>query len=257
MEDLVNKVSDIANILDSLTKRIEQIELDRKTKEDSSSSVETEQQFHSQNQNGAGLSPRVVDAGASDTDIQREFDCVKDSLSKVQISKKYKVFDSSKGVTKENKNTLAVVSKCARFSETGLKVFASLDCIDSESSSDDVLVHKEDLQKLFTIFAAQCNYLQGEYANIIVKSNFDEDTSRIFRSFENNSAAFSDQSLKNIRIAAELASIPRPSGRSRYQGFSRGFGFSNRGFRGGRGFRHPGGQGGYHNFNFPHRPADE
>ena len=57
-------------------------------------------------------------------------------------------------MTKENKNTLAVVSKCARFSETGLKVFASLDCLDSESSSNDVLVHKEDLQKLFTFICS-------------------------------------------------------------------------------------------------------
>ena len=28
-----------------------------------------------------------------------------------------------------------------RFSETGLKLFASLDCSDSEGSSDDMLVH--------------------------------------------------------------------------------------------------------------------
>ena len=46
MDELMNKVSEIASTLDSLTKRIDNIELEsKKTKEETSSRNETEQQF--------------------------------------------------------------------------------------------------------------------------------------------------------------------------------------------------------------------
>ena len=76
----------------------------------------------------------------------------------------------------------------------------------------------------------------------MVKSNFNDETSRLFRSFENNFVAFSDDSLINVRIAAELAAVQNrfsPNNRARgrrsrgTQSFQHGFhhGFNPRGNR--------------------------
>ena len=50
-------------------------------------------------------------------------------------------------------------------------------------------------------------FLQAEYSAFVVNSTFNAETSRLFRSFENNASAFSESSLRNIRVAAELSSI--------------------------------------------------
>ena len=77
----------------------------------------------------------------------------------------------------------------------------------SDNDSDVVNINKSDIEKLFIFLNAQCEYLKSEYASPVVKSNFNDTTSRHFRSFKNNSAAFSDDSLRNVRIAAELAAV--------------------------------------------------
>ncbi|GFN95920.1 hypothetical protein PoB_002242600 [Plakobranchus ocellatus] len=99
---------------------------------------------------------------------------------------------------------LQVLSKCARFAETGLKVLTTLP---DERNSSSVSLQREDFESIFVVFAAQINFLQSEYAGLVVKSTFNDETSRIIRSFENNASSFSQQSLQNVRIAAELASI--------------------------------------------------
>lgn len=108
----------------------------------------------------------------------------------------------TQGVNKESRPKLKVVSKCARYTETGLKMIASLDTESDER--EFVTVQKEQIQQLCTVFTAQINFLQSEYAKIIVKSKFDEETSHIFRSFENNSGAFTDRSLQNIPAQQSL-----------------------------------------------------
>ena len=76
-----------------------------------------------------------------------------------------------------------------------------------DDDGDVVSINKSDPEKLFIVFNAQCEYLKLEYASLVVKSNCNDETSRLFRSFKNNSAAFSDDSLRNVRIAVELAAV--------------------------------------------------
>ena len=109
--------------------------------------------------------------GAS-ADEQREYDRLRDSLNRVPLPKNYKVNDSAKGIGKEGRQTLAIISKCARFSETGLKVLAVLQPVSEDSNV--VTLQKEDLQKLFTVFAAQINFVQGEFeliTNVLISNS--------------------------------------------------------------------------------------
>ena len=63
------------------------------------------------------------------------------------------------------------------------------------------------LLKLFTIFHSQIHFLQSEYSTQVVKSTFDEETRRLFRSFQNNTNVFSDSSLSNMKLATELSAM--------------------------------------------------
>ena len=184
--------------------------------------------------------PVVLDASVN---VQRCFDNIKESYARVRIPPQYKVNDSANGIKTECRPVLKVISKSARFAETGLKVLASIQ--DSDPSG-------EGLSELFTIFHAQINFLQAEYSNIVVRSTFDEDTGRIFRQFENNSQALSERSLANIRVAAEISSLQqrhqrpqRSSGRGDTGFFNRSRG-GHRGVPSNRGFwQQQGSRGGY------------
>ena len=99
--------------------------------------------------NDVSVSP-YYDSVRVSTDIQRDFESLKDSLNRVPLPNK--INDSARGIGKDNKSTLTVLSKCARFAETGLKVFATLQPI----SEDEQLItlQKNEVQKLFTVLAA-------------------------------------------------------------------------------------------------------
>ncbi|GFO29463.1 reverse transcriptase [Plakobranchus ocellatus] len=141
---------------------------------------------------------------SSAADILKDFERLRDSLVRIPVPNNFKVNDTTTGIKQDCRGTLSVLSKCARFAETGLKVLTTLP---DERHSSSVSIQRDDLESIFVVFAAQINFLQSEYAGLVVKSTFNDETSRIFRSFENNASSFSRQSLQNVRIAAELASI--------------------------------------------------
>ena len=82
--------------------------------------------------------------------------------------------------------------------------------------------------KINTISTANIQFVQSEYANIVVKNSFDEETARLFKAFENHSSAFPDASLNSLRVAAELsaardrAQVQRGRGANRSQRFNNG-----------------------------------
>ena len=206
-----------------------------------------------------GDSPNSVDyivpAVAAAADIQKEFESVRDSVAKITLPPWLKVHDSQAGIKQENKQALKILSKSARYTETGLKLLSSFH---KDEDTNTFVLTEEDIGALYTTLSAESYYLQSEYSNIVVKSSFDDETSKIFQSLENNTAAFSGQALQNVRIAAELAAIsgrtqtrynrgsssglPHTGGRfpprNRYfSGFTRTSGFPRRPYRGDGGFR--------------------
>ena len=146
------------------------------------------------------------------------------------------------------------MSRTARLTETALKQLTVVS-LSREQPDKSFKLSAEDVDILFTLLGGVMNFLQSEYTNLIVKNTFDDETSRLFKSFENHSSAFNQASLNNLRIAADL-SIARDravSTHTRRQGNQRGgFASSQRGgssYRGnsrGRGFMQE-----YSNFRRP------
>ena len=75
-----------------------------------------------------------------------------------------------------------------------------------------------DIGPIIITLLANINYLQDEYAALLVKGKFDDNTAQLFRSLQKSNSGFDTQStggINNVRIAAELSSV---STKSNYRG---------------------------------------
>lgn len=59
-----------------------------------------------------------------DSDIQRDYERLRDAFANIPVPPGLKVNDSSTGIKNESKPSLKILSKCARFAETGMKVIS-------------------------------------------------------------------------------------------------------------------------------------
>jgi len=259
---LEEKIDSLSSKFDSVLSRLDQLEeTQAQTNHSATSNVSESHEYGTSNQRVTSQAheqdePVLVSNSDASVNAQRIFDGIKESYSKTKLPPSYKVNDLANGIKTECRPVLKVISRTARFAETGLKVIA---CMQENDVPD------ERVNELYNIFKAQINFLQAEYSNLVVRSTFDEDTSRIFRQFENNSQALNERSLANIRVAAEIASLQQRQqrnqratgrgesgfrGRSSYRGFPSNRGSSwNQGGRGGfqpRGrMEYPSGSGGF------------
>jgi hypothetical protein len=141
-------------------------------------------------------------AQASAAEVQRSYEQVKDGLNKVKLPDELKIYHKQQGIKADCQQAYSVVSKCAGYNESTAKWIAEKT---ASLGEDGINLSSEDLQDLFTITYAQASYLRGEYASLLVRGMTDEATAKIFNLFERNPTYFSDQTMKHLTNAAELA----------------------------------------------------
>ena len=151
-------------------------------------------------------------------DYLKAFDTLKDRVARIQLPNNLRLAESAAGIKTDSKPVLRVISKTARIAETGFKLLSELNEDPSLTSSKA----KVTFDNLFALFAAQMQFLQQEYANLVVQNTFDQETGRLFRQFENHTSAFSTSQLQNVRVAAELAAITSRQTRRPSRGGDRG-----------------------------------
>ncbi len=118
--------------------------------------------------------PAALDTGVPAALIQREYESIKDSLTQVRLPEELKVVDTRQGLKREDQSTAAILSKCARYTETALRWLVT----------QDGNITPDGLQQLYTILQAKVNFIQGECAGLVVKSTFDSETAKVFRVLE-------------------------------------------------------------------------
>ena len=191
-----------------------------------------------------GHSPQAAANGSEADELQEQFNSIKSSLDKVILPPSYKLHDSRSGVKREDQPALNIVSKCGRYVETCLKFLGTVD-------TDKPV----DLEPLTTVLLANIKYLQDEYAALLVKGKFDNNTAQLFRSLQKNNSGFTAESIQNVKIAAELSSFAqKPSHPQQSRNFGNRGSYFDTGSRGGYyrgGYRGHGGYRGrgYDNFN--------
>ena len=131
-------------------------------------------------------------------DIQSEFAAVKDTLTKVKLPADLRLCDSRQGIRRSDQTTYNILARCGRYAETSIKLLSSI----NEGNIDE-----DSVQQLFTIQLAQIRYLQEEYSALVVQSQFDDSTARIFRSLQKNTSGLTPEALQQLKTATALAAV--------------------------------------------------
>lgn len=143
---------------------------------------------------------------------------IKSAYANQKLPKDFEI-PECKSVKHDNQHLASVVNKCARYTETALKVLWS-----TENHTEETLTN------ISTIICAQINFLQSEQAALSVQSNFSSDTAKIFKSLQSSKSTVSDTALENIKTAAALAAVKTQEVTFLNRGaYGRGFGRSYRG----------------------------
>jgi len=181
-----------------------------------------------QTQRSSHVAPGTACATGT-SDIQGDFAALRDSLSRIKLPAELKLNESRQGIRRSDQPVLNILTKCSRYSETSARLLSTIE--------PGQPVTQETLDSLFLISHAQSKYLQDEYAALVVNSQFDNSTSRLFRALQKNTSGLNTDSLETLRSAATLAAAsrqPRGNDRGRGSGRSRGSDvfsrFSQRGF---------------------------
>lgn len=171
-------------------------------------------------------SPTVVRAAGVGSDTQGEFQTLKDSLSRLKLPSELKLNESRQGIQRADQAVYHVLTRCARYSETSLKLLSTIE--------PGTIITAETLEQFFLINQAQIQYLQDEYASILVNSQFDTTTSKLFRALQKNTSGLNASALETLRSAASLSAAAKPpastasrqystyNNRGQYRGGSRG-----------------------------------
>ena len=126
--------------------------------------------------------------------VQHEFKKLSDTYVKTHLPPEIKLHVERTGFRGEESRKLNIVSACAKYSELILKIVSSIPDTDSTY-----------IQEIALCAQAQQLYLQSEYANLVVQSNFDSQTAKLFRQLQRNTSAFPPAALDTLRSAASIS----------------------------------------------------
>ena len=85
--------------------------------------------------------------GLNFSDTQKEYEGIRDSLAKIVLPPYFKVNDSATGIKAESKPTLKVLSKTARYTETGLKLLSTF----KKTDDGTYVISDDEICALYTI----------------------------------------------------------------------------------------------------------
>ena len=214
---------------------------------------------------GGGPSDQLTGTSASYDIVQHEFRKLQDKYLKTYLEPESKLHIERTGFRGEEARKLTVVHNCTKYSETILKII-------SASPSDTL--DKTQTEEIAICATAQQSYLQGVYANLVVHSNFDAQTAKLFSQLQKNTSAFPPSLLPTLQSAASISAASNPPGNQRRDnqsssgrnnnynrngGYNRGNNYNNYGNRNRNNYQYNrGGRDPYHtNSSFPNsRPED-
>lgn len=175
------------------------------------------------------LSLNNYGGGAPDSaaEVNRAYTQIKDSLAKVKLPDELCLQVDSSGVKADSKPLLSVIRQSAGYIETTSR-WISLKLGTNINENGNVELTEDEVKELFCIVYAHTRNLKSEYSAALVKGIASEEISKTFKIMEKNPTCFTDQQMKHIEFASQIASIkqqqqtpqqqPRPPRKS-YGGF--------------------------------------
>lgn len=178
-------------------------------------------------QNSGDGSPTVPTLGTgAAADVESKYWALSDTLKHIRLEADYVLKDNHKGFKKDFQPAAKVVSRSARYVETGLKLLSC--CQPSPEVQDLVLIHQAHLE-----------FLKCEYSCLVVANDNNKDVSQNYRRLKAGTIGLSQGDLQDLKLAQEIVAhsqaAPQERDRrdnqrgGRYQQYGRGRGFNQRG----------------------------
>lgn len=190
-----------------------------------------------------GFSVQTADpTDRPEKDLQGQVKSLKDALNSIVLPPELKLNDTRghSGIKKPDQDAAKIISKCASFTETALKLLGTLSA---------GTVSEDQLGSLHILLTGMMEYLQDEYSSLIVQGTFPKETvAKFYKNFTKGTSALLPRHREALTTAVNLlgpaaSQAPQENrpGDSRPQ-FRRGtFGARGGGYRGGRRGYRPGG----------------
>ena len=148
-----------------------------------------------------------------DSSIQDVYKGIKDKVSNIKIPPELRCGTSKAGIRCEDNNAANIISNCARYVETTIKLLWSLD----EEPT------REELIEMFQIQKAHSDYLRQEHSALVVSSQFGGKTSQLFKNLSRGTTNLDEKQLDTLLKAVQITSND-PNSRSRPRDNFRGRG---------------------------------
>ena len=194
------------------------------------------------------LVPSLGDNAANDTtgsDLESQYwALVKDvKLKDVRLTPTDILKDNHKGFKKEHKTASSIITRSARYIETGLKV---LYCCEASPEVTDLAV----------VLRAHLEFLKSEYACLVVANDNTKEVAQNYRRIKSGTTGMSSTDLQDLKLAQEITAHNQAASQDRdrhdrdhYRGGRGGQQYRGRQFNyRGRGGRDRQDYGTYHNF---------
>ena len=166
-----------------------------------------------------------LNSPSTESDASTDYQTVRNKHSSLKLPVELTLPDGGKtGIKRSDQPMLNVISKSAKHVETAFKVLKNADDTNTEETYND----------LFTVLYSLMQNLQEEQAALVVNSTFDPTVGRFFRALQRG-GSFTPAAIENLRSAASIAAVYRPSSSSTQRGRGnggRGNGFFNQRGRG-------------------------
>ncbi len=180
-------------------------------------------------------------------EIQKEYQAIKDAVAKVHLDPSLRLCEGPcpAGNNKPERAVYFQLTKSARYIETALKLIKLLYCELDNANGGPVDTTYPYIDQLTTVLKAHMESNQKEYQAVLVASQFDAETAKVFRTLQKNTSCFTNEGIAQLKVAAELAAITQGQKQNRPANFANrsfqrnqySFRNNNRGhrqFRGGR-----------------------
>ena len=120
--EIERQIESLAKVFESLQLKVERICI-QGTDDNQALNQEADCATASKTHSRQHFGPTVI-TDFSAAEIQRDFERIRDTLNRVPVPTSLKVNDSTSGIKQECRDVLKTVSKCARYTETGIKIIS-------------------------------------------------------------------------------------------------------------------------------------
>ncbi len=161
--------------------------------------------------NSGNPGPSATNSAASGNDLESQYwTLVKDVKFKdIRLGSGDILKDNHKGFKKEHKPVANILSRSARYVETGLKVLSICEL-------------SPEVEDLVVVLRAHLDFLKTEYGCLVVANDNSKEVAQNYRRIKGGTTGMSTADLQDLKLAQEITALSQVTPQERDRGSFRG-----------------------------------